>query len=90
MSVIFISHDLALVSEIADRILVMYKGNIVESGDTISVFKTPKEDYTKALIGARPTLRSRLRQLPAISDFLSGTISKSTLISKSTRTGCET
>jgi peptide/nickel transport system ATP-binding protein len=50
---------LALVSEIADRILVMYKGNIVESGDTKSVFKTPKEDYTKALIGARPTLKSR-------------------------------
>ena len=85
MSVIFISHDLALVSEIADRILVMYKGKIVESGDTRSIFKTPKEDYTKALIGARPTLRFRLRQLPTISDFLSGTIS-STLISKSTRT----
>jgi peptide/nickel transport system ATP-binding protein len=85
MSVIFISHDLALVSEIADRILVMYKGEIVESGDTRSIFKTPKEDYTKALIGARPTLRFRLKQLPTISDFLSGTIS-STLISKSTRT----
>jgi peptide/nickel transport system ATP-binding protein len=85
MSVIFISHDLALVSEIADRILVMYKGEIVESGDTRSIFKTPKEDYTKALIGARPTLKFRLKQLPTISDFLSGTIS-STLISKSTRT----
>ncbi|MDA9303789.1 ABC transporter ATP-binding protein [Flavobacteriaceae bacterium] len=85
MSVIFISHDLALVSEIADRILVMYKGKIVESGDTRSIFKTPKEDYTKALIGARPTLKFRLKQLPTISDFLSGTIS-STLISKSTRT----
>jgi peptide/nickel transport system ATP-binding protein len=85
MSVIFISHDLALVSEIADRILVMYKGEIVESGDTRSIFETPKEDYTKALIGARPTLKFRLKQLPTISDFLSGTIS-STLISKSTRT----
>ena len=85
MSVIFISHDLALVSEIADRILVMYKGELVESGDTRSIFKTPKEDYTKALIGARPTLKFRLKQLPTISDFLSGTIS-STLISKSTRT----
>ena len=84
MSVIFISHDLALVSEIADRILVMYKGNIIESGDTKSVFKTPKEDYTKALIGARPTLKSRLKQLPTISDFLSNTISKS-VISKSER-----
>jgi peptide/nickel transport system ATP-binding protein len=84
MSVIFISHDLALVSEIADRILVMYKGNIIESGDTKSIFKTPKEDYTKALIGARPTLNSRLKQLPTVSDFLSNTISKST-ISKSDR-----
>ena len=84
MSVIFISHDLALVSEIADRILVMYKGNIVESGDTKSVFKTPKEEYTKALIGARPTLKSRLKQLPTISDFLSDTISK-TVITKSAR-----
>lgn len=84
MSVIFISHDLALVSEIADRILVMYKGNIVESGDTKSVFKTPKEDYTKALIGARPTLKSRLKQLPTISDFLSDSISK-TVISKAAR-----
>ena len=85
MSVIFISHDLALVSEIANRILVMYKGTIVERGDTKSVFKTPKEDYTKALIGARPTLKSRLKQLPTISDFLSDSISK-TIISKNART----
>ena len=84
MSVIFISHDLSLVSEIADRILVMYKGDIVESGDTKSIFKTPKEDYTKALIGARPTLKSRLKQLPTISDFLSNSISK-TVISKNQR-----
>jgi len=85
MSVIFISHDLALVSEIADRILVMYQGSIIESGPTKSIFKTPKENYTKALIGARPTLKSRLKQLPTISDFLSNTISKS-VISKSSRT----
>ena len=84
MSVIFISHDLALVSEISDRILVMYKGSIIESGPTKSVFKTPKEDYTKALIGARPTLKSRLKQLPTVSNFLSNTVSKS-VISKSTR-----
>ena len=84
MSVIFISHDLALVSEIADRILVMYQGSIIESGPTKSIFETPKENYTKALIGARPTLKSRLKQLPTIRDFLSNTISKS-VISKSTR-----
>jgi peptide/nickel transport system ATP-binding protein len=84
MSVIFISHDLALVSEISDRILVMYKGNIIEHGTTKSIFKTPKEDYTKALIGARPTLKSRLKQLPTVSDFLSNTVSKS-VISKNAR-----
>ena len=67
MSVIFISHDLALVSEIADRILVMYKGSIVEKGETKTVFKNPEEDYTKALIGARPTLKSRLKQLDLFS-----------------------
>ena len=84
MSVIFISHDLALVSEISDRILVMYKGNIIEHGTTKSIFKAPKEDYTKALIGARPTLKSRLKQLPTVSDFLSNTVSKS-VISKNAR-----
>ena len=84
ISVIFISHDLALISEISDRILVMYKGRIIESGSTKSVFKTPKEDYTKALISARPTLKSRLKQLPTVSNFLSNTVSKS-VISKSAR-----
>jgi peptide/nickel transport system ATP-binding protein len=84
MSVIFISHDLALVSEIADRIVVMFKGNIVEKGDTKSVFKNPQKEYTKALIGARPTLDGRLKKLPTISDFLSGMIPK-ILITKSAR-----
>ena len=84
MSVIFISHDLALVSEIADRVLVMYKGAIVEKGDTKSVFKNPQKEYTKALIGARPRLKSRLKKLPTISDFLSGIIPKA-LITKSAR-----
>ena len=84
MSVIFISHDLALVSEIADRIVVMYMGDIVEKGDTKSVFKNPQKEYTKALIGARPTLDGRLKKLPTISDFLSGMIPK-ILITKSAR-----
>ena len=84
MSVIFISHDLALVSEIADRVLVMYKGAIVEEGDTKSVFKNPQKEYTKALIGARPRLKSRLKKLPTISDFLSGIIPKA-LITKIAR-----
>ena len=84
MSVIFISHDLALVSEIADRIVVMYMGDIVEKGDTKSVFKNPQKEYTKALIGARPTLKGRLKKLPTISDFLSGIIPRA-LIAKTAR-----
>ncbi|MDG1014857.1 MAG: ABC transporter ATP-binding protein [Flavobacteriaceae bacterium] len=84
MSVIFISHDLALVSEIADRVLVMYKGNIVEKGTIKSVFKDPEEEYTRALIGTRPTLDGRLKKLPTISDFLSGRIPK-LVVSKTDR-----
>ena len=84
MSVIFISHDLALVSDIVDRIVVMYKGDIVEKGDTKSVFKNPQKEYTKALIGARPTLKGRLKKLPTISDFLSGIIPRA-LIAKTAR-----
>lgn len=84
MSVIFISHDLALVSEIADRIIVMYNGDIVEKGTTKSIFETPQKKYTKALIGSRPTLKGRLKTLPTISDFLLGIIPKE-LITKKAR-----
>ena len=52
MSILFISHDLSLVSEIADRVIVMYKGKIVERGTAASIFKNPQEEYTKALIYA--------------------------------------
>ncbi|OUR93867.1 ABC transporter ATP-binding protein [Flavobacteriales bacterium 34_180_T64] len=73
MSVIFISHDLALISEIADRVLVMYKGEIVEQGPVSKVFKSPKHLYTQALIHSRPALDVRLQQLPTISDFINDT-----------------
>ncbi|RMB59228.1 ABC transporter ATP-binding protein [Dokdonia sinensis] len=73
MSVIFISHDLALVREIADRVMVMYQGEIVESAFAKAIFQTPKHQYTKALLSARPSLDSRLKVLPTISDFLNGT-----------------
>lgn len=74
MSIIFISHDLSLVSEIADRILVMYQGEIVEQGITQDIFKHPKHNYTQALIGSKPSLDIRLKQLPTISDFVNNTI----------------
>ena len=76
MSIIFISHDLSLVSEIADRVLVMYQGNIVEQGNTAEVFHNPKHTYTKALINSRPSLDVRLKRLPTIQDYLENTVNK--------------
>ena len=70
MSILFISHDLSLVSEIADRVIVMYKGKIVERGTAASIFKNPQEEYTKALIYARPSTKERLERLPTVADFL--------------------
>jgi peptide/nickel transport system ATP-binding protein len=84
MSVIFISHDLALISEIADRTIVMYKGEIVESGTTRETFKNPKHIYTKALIAARPKTSKRLKKLPTINDILKGE-NKKEYISKKER-----
>lgn len=66
MSMIFISHDLNLVSEIADEVLVMYQGKIMEQGSTYSIFKFPKDNYTKALLASRPELDARLKKLPTI------------------------
>ena len=75
MSIIFITHDLALISEIADRVLVMYKGNIVEQGLVKDIFKNPQHNYTKALINSRPSLDVRLKTLPTIQDYLNNSIS---------------
>lgn len=74
MSIIFISHDLSLVSEIAHRVLVMYKGEIVEQGEVKQIFKNPEHNYTKALIASRPSLDVRLKRLPTIQDFLNDDI----------------
>src|SRR5690554_6976443 len=70
MSIIFISHDLSLVSEISDRILVMYQGEIVEQGPVQQIFKDPEHIYTKALINSKPSLDVRLKRLPTIKDFI--------------------
>lgn len=66
MAMLFISHDLNLVSEIADRVMVMYKGDVVENATTLEIFKAPKAEYTKALLKARPALNVRLAVLPTI------------------------
>src|SRR5690554_5496560 len=69
MAMLFISHNLSLVSEIADRVLVMYKGNIVESATTEEIFKNPQNEYTKALLASRPSLNVRLAELPTIASI---------------------
>ena len=74
MRILFISHDLALVSEIADRLVVMYKGSIVEQGSTKEVFLNPQKNYTKALINSKPNLELRLHTLPTVTDFIDETV----------------
>ncbi|WP_353104211.1 ABC transporter ATP-binding protein [Myroides odoratus] len=75
MAMIFISHDLGLVSSIADEVMVMYQGKVVEKGATQAVFTTPQEIYTQALIAARPSSEVRLRRLPTIQDFIEKRVS---------------
>ncbi|MDH7447267.1 ABC transporter ATP-binding protein [Aquimarina sp. 2201CG14-23] len=70
MSILFISHDLSLVSEIADKVLVVYQGKMVEYGVTSQIFNDPQKEYTKALIYARPSLDVRFKNLPTIQDYL--------------------
>lgn len=82
MSIIFITHDLALISEIANRVLVMYKGNIVEQGSVTDIFKAPQHTYTKALINSRPSLTTRLKVLPTIQDYLNDSVSKEVITSE--------
>ncbi len=69
MSLLFISHDLNVISEIADRVMVMYQGNIVESATTQEIFKNPQAKYTKALLASRPALDIRLAKLPTIASI---------------------
>ena len=69
-STIFISHDLGLIKEIADYVIVMYKGKIVEQGSAHELFQYPKHDYTKGLIACRPPMDKRMHRLPTVSDFM--------------------
>ena len=71
MSILFISHDLSLVKKLADRVLVMNNGKIVESGDTDKIFKNPNHNYTKGLVFARPDNKIRLERLPTVLDYQS-------------------
>jgi peptide/nickel transport system ATP-binding protein len=70
-SLIFISHDLGVISEIADRVVVMYKGRVMEEGLVSEVFKNPKHPYTRGLLECRPLLNRNVERLPVIEDFMS-------------------
>jgi len=70
MGLLFITHDLGVVSEIANRVVVMYNGKIVENGTTENIFNNPQHPYTKALLACRPPLHKKLYRLPTITDFM--------------------
>ncbi|UJS04645.1 ABC transporter ATP-binding protein [Cylindrospermopsis raciborskii] len=70
MAMIFISHDLGLVAEIADQVAVMYKGKIVECGLASQIFTHPQHPYTKGLVACRPTLNQRPQKLLTVSDYM--------------------
>ncbi|HYY61509.1 MAG TPA: dipeptide ABC transporter ATP-binding protein, partial [Burkholderiales bacterium] len=79
MSVLFISHDLGLVGELADDVVVMREGVVRESGTAARIFQAPQDAYTKALLACRPRLDARPRRLPVIDDFMRGGASPSTI-----------
>lgn len=78
MAIIFISHDLGVVNEIADEVAVMYKGEIVEQGPAKSIFNNPQHPYTKGLLACRPSPALQLKRLPVVADFLTGEIEDAT------------
>lgn len=70
MSVLFITHDLGVIADIADEVVVMYKGDIVEHNTTENIFRNPQHPYTKGLLACRPSLTSNPHRLPMVSDFM--------------------
>ena len=72
MSMLFITHDLAVVGEIADSVVVMREGEIREAGEARQIFEQPRDAYTRALLACRPQLGRRPMRLPVIDDFLGG------------------
>ncbi|MBE9177534.1 ABC transporter ATP-binding protein [Oculatella sp. LEGE 06141] len=75
MSMMFITHDLGIIAEIADTVAVMYQGKIVEYGSTWEIFSNPQHPYTKGLLTCRPQPDRRLKYLPTVSDFMDVTTS---------------
>jgi len=84
LSVLFISHDLSVVREIADKIIIMKTGEIVEQGSKKTLFKNPKNPYTKALLSIKPSKKIRLKELPTIEKILNKNF-KNEIINTKTR-----
>lgn len=70
MSIMFITHDLGVIAEIADYVLVMYRGKIVEQGSVLDIFSDPQHPYTKGLLACRPRMDIKLKVLPTVDDFM--------------------
>ena len=70
MGIMFITHDLGVIAELADKVVVMYKGDIVEQGNVWDIFTNPQHPYTKGLLACRPPLDKRYTFLPTVSDFM--------------------
>jgi len=78
MSLLFISHDLGVISEVAERVLVMYRGTIVEEGFVREVFRKPKHPYTKGLLACRPPLKGKPETLPTMDEFMETKVAETT------------
>jgi peptide/nickel transport system ATP-binding protein len=70
MSILFITHDLGVIAEIADHVAVMFKGRLVEYGSILDIFTNPQHPYTKGLLACRPRLDSKFRRLPTVEDYM--------------------
>lgn len=70
MSMLFISHDLGVIANVCEEVLVMFRGDVVEQGNVETIFHHPNENYTKGLIACRPRLDERAKRLPTVKDFL--------------------
>ncbi len=85
MAVLFITHDLGLVAEIADRVIVMRHGEVREEGEAAQVFGAPRDAYTRALLHCRPKLDERPLRLPVIDDYIGGALQPDAVLPQRTR-----
>ncbi|ABW26394.1 ABC transporter ATP-binding protein [Acaryochloris marina] len=76
MSIIFVTHDLGIVAELADTVAVMYQGEVVETGSAQEIFENPQHPYTRGLLACRPRPDQRLKRLPTVADFVAGEASE--------------